>query len=371
MFDKIDKYILKEFCKMFFYIMLCTIVLVFFVNFLEFYGEIEKSKIRIFDAVKIVFLRTPPVIESALYFIVLLSNSFTLTKLSLTSELTAVLSNKKSLINILIVQSIFIFFFGLVYITCVNPYISTMLQISNNIEKKYTNKGKDSYMSKKNGIWFKQTNIKNDINVGDIIFRAKELYIETLEFKDVTVLFINNNGLFQKKIKADSMKYTENNFILENCQVTKRNVEYLNKITISTKLTEKFLRQYIQNQYKDIDTIPFNQLLKLINEFKKSGLDTTKFTVKLYVIFLIPFMYVIMIVLSYAFLSINARKQDYALNIFETIIGGFIVFMLQNILIKLGSSGIINEFASTIIPFILMLFTAIIIVVKKIKLCNF
>lgn len=370
-FGKIDKYILKEFCKMFCYIVLCTIILVFFVNFLEFYGEIEDLKINIFDAIKIVFLRTPPVIESALYFIILLSNSFTLTKLSLTSELTAVLANKKSLIDIIIVESIFIFIFGLIYVSFFNPYISKMLKISNLIEKKYTNKEKDNYMFTTNGIWFKQTNIENDVDVGEIIFKANELYLENLEFKDVTVNFSMNNGAFQKRIKASSMRYMKDKFVLENCQVIKKDVEYLDEITIPTKLTENFLRQYIQNQYKDIDMVPFNELIMLIIEFKKSGLDTTKFVVKLYTMLLMPFMYVVMIVLSYAFLSINARKQDYILNIFKTIVGGFIVFMLQNVLIKLGSSGLIDELASTVIPFTLMLFTTAIIVIKKIKLCNF
>lgn len=370
-FGKVDKYVLKEFCKMFIYIVLCTTILVFFVNFLEFYGEVEKLKIKIFDAIKIVLLRTPPVIESALYFIVLLSNSFTLTKLSLTSELTAILANKKSLVDIIIVQSVFIFIFGLVYVSLFNPYISKMLEISNNIEKKYTNKEKNNYMITKNGIWFKQPNMENDVEVGEIIFKANELYLENLEFKDTTVIFNLSNGAFQKKIKANSMKYMGDKFILENCQVIKKDVEYVDQIIIPTKLTENFLRQYIKNQYKDIDMMSFNELVKLIIEFKKSGLDTTKFVVKLYVMLLIPFMYVVMIILSYAFLSVNARRQDYILNIFKTIVGGFIVFTLQNVLTNLGSSGLIAEFASTVIPFVLMFFTAIIIVIKKIKLCNF
>ena len=370
-FDKIDKYIFKEFCKMFFYIILCTTILVFFVNFLEYYNDIEKLKIGMFDAIKIVLLRTPPVIESTLYFIILLSNSFALTKLSLTSELTAIVSNKKSLVDIMIVESLFVFIFGILYVSCINPYISKMIKISNSIEKKYTNKEKDNYMSTKSGIWFKQTNIENNVNVGEVIVKAEELYLETLEFKNVNVIFTTNNNQFQKKINANSMQYNKEYFTLKNCQIVKNNVEYVDEVKIPTKLTEKFLKQYMQNQYKDVDAIPFNELLKLITEFKKSDLNTTKFIVKLYTMLLIPFMYIVMIMLSYAFLSINSRKQDYILNIFKTIMSGFIIYMLQNILMKLGSSGIISEFTSTVVPFILMLFATTIIIIKKLKLCNF
>ncbi len=370
-FDKIDKYVFKEFCKMFFYMILCTAILVSFINFLEYYGDIEKLKIGIFDAIKIVLLRTPPVIESTLYFIILLSNSFALTKLSLTSELTAIVANKKSLIDTIVIESLFVFIFGIIHVLYINPYISKMLKISNDIEKKYTNKKKDDYMSTKSSIWFKQTNIENDVNIGEIIFKAEELYLETLEFKNVSLIFTTNNNLFQKRINADSMQYNKEYFTLKNCQTIKNDTKYVDEVKIPTKLTEKFLKQYVQNQYKDIDTIPFDELIKLIAEFKKSDLNTTKFIVKLYTMLLIPFMDVVMIILSYAFLSINSRKQDYILNIFKTIISGFTIYMLQNTLIKLGSSGIISEFTSTIIPFALMLFTTIIIVMKKLKLCNF
>ena len=78
-----------------------------------------------------------------------------------------------------------------------------------------------------------------------------------------------------------------------------------------------------------------------------------------------------MIMISYIFLNINSRRQDYILNIFKTILCGFIIFMIQNISTKLGTSNILNPFLSTFIPFIIMLLITIVLMIKKIKLCNF
>lgn len=372
MFNKINLYVIKEFCKMFIYITLSTILLVFFIDFLEFYSKIEKYNIKMFDAVKIVLCKTPEIIDSTLYFIILLSSSFVLTKLSLTSELVAINAHKKSLFSLINTKTFVVFIFGIIYIIYVNPLMMDLSKTSTKLEDFYTKKNRN-YLYKKNGIWFKQSYFENDISIGEIIYKANKFYSDKLEFEDVNILFISNNYKFQKKIISKSMIYDDEKFILKDNIVIKnwQNREYIKQIIIPTKLTKKFLRQYIQNHYEDIDTIPLKKLNKLINEFKTSNLDITRFVVKKYTMILVPFMYVVMVLIPYGFVNINSRKQDYILNIFKTILCGFLIFVIQNISIKLGSSGIVNVFYSTFIPFLIILSVTIIIVIKKIKLCNY
>ena len=126
MFNKINLYVIKEFCKMFIYITLSTILLVFFIDFLEFYSKVEKYNIKILDAIRIVLYKTPEIIDTALYFIILLSSSFTLTKFSLTSELVAVNAHKKSLFSLIKTKTFFIFIFGILYITFINPFMMNL-----------------------------------------------------------------------------------------------------------------------------------------------------------------------------------------------------------------------------------------------------
>ena len=372
MFNKINLYVIKEFCKMFIYITLSTILLVFFIDFLEFYSKVEKYNIKILDAIRIVLYKTPEIIDTALYFIILLSSSFTLTKFSLTSELVAVNAHKKSLFSLIKTKTFFIFIFGILYITFINPFMMNLSKKSIELENFYTKKDR-KYLSNKNGIWFKQNNIENNINIGEIIFKAEKFYDDKLEFENVDIIFTTDNHIFQKKIKSKSMIYDNDKFILNDNIVSKswQNMEMMDQIIIPTKLTKKFLKQYIQNRYEDIDSISLKELNKLIVEFEMSNLDTTRFLIKKYTMILVPFMYVIMAIIPYGFLNINARKQDYILNIFKIILCGFAIFVLQNILIKLGSGGVINIFYSTITPFLIILLLTIVIVIKKIKLCNY
>lgn len=372
-FDKLNVYVLKEFIKMFLCMIFGTMIFIFFIDFLEFYGKIEKYNINILDAIKIVFYRVPTIIETALYFIILLSSVFTLTKLSLTSELVAINTNKKSLLDLVIIKSIFIFTFGIIYVFYVNPLITNLSKKSIKLENIYTKKNDINFLSVKDGIWFKQNNTENDINIGEVIFKAEKFYPNEIKFENVSIMFLGNNNLFQKRINCEYMTYKENNFYLKNNQILKGkyNLEYKDEIILPTKLTEKFLKQHIQNHYEDTSTLSFFELYKLIKEFKVSNLDIDRFVIKQYTLILIPFMYVIMIMISYVFLNINSRKQDYILNIFKTILCGFVIFMVQNISNKLGTSNILNPFLSTFIPFVVMLLVTTTLMIKKIKLCNF
>ena len=98
------------------------------------------------------------------------------------------------------------------------------------------------------------------------------------------------------------MIYDNNKFILNDNIVSKswQNMEMMDQIIIPTKLTKKFLKQYIQNRYEDIDSISLKELNKLIVEFEMSNLDTTRFLIKKYTMILVPFMYVIMAIIPYA-----------------------------------------------------------------------
>jgi lipopolysaccharide export LptBFGC system permease protein LptF len=229
-------------------------------------------------------------------------------------------------------------------------------------------KEESEYITNRHGIWFNQSS-KNE----NTIIRSKRVYLDNLLFRDVVLITTVDNE-FNTHIVADSLRLSNNKFILKNAYITKKNenIQFLNTFEIDTKLTDKFLRQKIQNEYQNIDAIPFVELNEMIKNFKESGLDNKKFIIKKINYLLMPFIYVLMVMLSGVFAcSLNNRLGNTFAIIGITILSGLVIFIFQNILFELGNAGIINIFYSTFFPIIVLFLVILISMINKIELQNF
>ena len=153
---RINIYLLKEFIKIFLLMLFSIFLLVFIIDFLEFSQNIHKHSIPPIDAIKIVLYRVPSMIESFLQFIILLSIVFTITKISIKSELTILYTNGFSSWKILKLYSVFIFIFGLVVIFFLNFLFSNLLKQSSIIENSYTKKENRYFVESYNYIKYKR-----------------------------------------------------------------------------------------------------------------------------------------------------------------------------------------------------------------------
>lgn len=369
---KIDIYITKEFIKIFAYITLCISILVFLIDYMEFSSKIQKYNIPWFEALKIVLYKLPSLLESIFQFIILLASIFTLTKLSITSELVAINANKYSLWKILRGQIVFVLLFGIFSIAFLNPFFSKLDKISNLIKNKYTEKENNYYITSKKGIWLKQSYSESGIENGEVIIKAERVYLDSLLFKDVVLLFTDSNGFFFKRINAENMIFKDTDWIIYNAVILEKNKDLVifDNLNIESKLTRDFIKQKIKNEYESISSASFWNLGELIKNFEESGLDATKFIIKKHTLILTPFVYLIMVLIAGIFSISNSRKSAYALNIGKTIIIGFLIFTVQNILFELGSSGFLSINISTWFPFTFIFLLTVIFLMKKIELCN-
>ncbi|MDR1945341.1 MAG: LptF/LptG family permease, partial [Candidatus Peribacteria bacterium] len=260
----ITKYLIKEFLKIFFLIILSVFILIFIVDFLEFSSRIQKYSIPPKDSIKIILYRIPLMLETFLQFIVLLSINFTLTKISIKSELTILYASGYSAWKILRIYSAIALGIGLFTVLFLNFFFSNLYKQSKTIENIYTKNKDESFIGLDNGIWFKQIDEKNN----DIVIRASGVYLENLTFEDVVIIF-NKNGKFEKRYNVEKMILTDNFWILHNINIIRQNekIAFKKKDILSTQLSKKFVQQQIQNKYEDVNLIPFFSLNKLIKEF--------------------------------------------------------------------------------------------------------
>lgn len=367
---KIHFYTLKEFLKILLILIYGIFMLVFLIDLLEFSSKIQKYNLDLFTSIKIIFYRVPILLESVFQFIILISSILTLTKISSTSELTIIYSCKKSLWSVLKQQAVFVFIFGIINIFCLNPFFINMSKTSRLLEMKMIEKEDSEYLTSRSGIWFNQ--ISGD---EEIIFRASKAYVDSLLFKDVILTKIVDNK-FIARIDASSMYLNEKDkeFILKDTFITEKdkNIDFKEHYSINTRLTKELLVQRIQNEYQNIDAIPFLKLHNMIKNFKKSGLETKKFVLKEVNYLLSPFIFVLMVLISGIFASsLNNRSENKFLIILKTILSGLVIFITQNVLLELGNAGIISIAFSSIIPIIFLYLIVIILLINKIELQNY
>lgn len=364
---KITFYLIKEFIKIFLLIIFSISILIFIIDFMEFFPQIQKFSIQPLDAIKIIAFKIPGMIESFLQFVILLTVIFTMTKISSKSELTILYINNYSPWKILKIYSVFVFITGIIVILFLNFFFSNLTKQSKMIENKYSQQEDKYFIESNNGIWFKQidTNTK-----AEFIVKAERVYINELSFKNVIIVIYDKNGLYKKRYNVDNMVLIDNYFILNNVNIfTKNNkIEYKDRILLNTDISKNFMRRQIQNKYEDIDLIPFYSLHKLINEFEKLGFNTHKFIVKQHSFLLTPFLYILMVLVGILFSNNNQRSTNYFITIFKTICCGIIIFIIQNILFELGAVNKINFLLSTWGVLLILYMIIYSLLIKKIEL---
>ncbi len=367
--NKITKYFLIEFIKIFLLILFSISILVFIVDFLEFLPKIEKYSIPSFMAIKIILFRIPNMIEEFLEFIILLSIVFTMTKIASKNELTIIYASGYSNWKILRAYSIFIFLIGIFTICCLNAISINLKKQSIILENKYTKNEKKYFVESNSGLWLKKIDSNNKNN--EIIIRAKKVYLDDLIFKDCILEFLDN-GNFQKRYNTETIKITDDFWILENVYVFIENekIKFKPEIKIPVNISQNFIKQQIQNKYENLDLIPLFSLNKLIKEFKISGLDIRKFIVKKNILILTPFIYVLMVFFGVLFSNNYQRNTKNIVNIFKTIICGICIFVVQNTLFELALANKINVFFATWGFLVILFFIVYFFLIKKIELQN-
>ncbi|MDR1426115.1 MAG: LptF/LptG family permease [Rickettsiales bacterium] len=336
---KISLYIVGEFIKMFFLVFFVVFTIVFVINFLEFFPNIQNYSIPPLDALKIILLRIPTIVEPIIQFIVLLSVIFIMAKFLVSNELIIFYSNGISEWKILRLLSFTVFALGIFSLTIYNRNSVSMLQKSASMTKRYRGivETRD-FVEPKGGIWLKQsgegfTGEEHSYENYEVVVRAKNVFLENLTFNDVILLMGDENGNFLRRINAETMQAKDKSLIMEDVWIIeqKKDIAHRDRMILPVVLEENFLRKQIQNKYKDTKTIDFLSLGKLIGDFKTHGLNTRRFEIRRNNLALTPILYVLMVFMGILFSDNRPRERKYILRILQASAVGVCLFTLQNI----------------------------------------
>lgn len=342
----IERYIAKKF--IFYTLLLIGFLsfLIFVSEFMDIMGDILEDGLSPKIGIAIILLKIPYWFEATFPFIIFLATIFTYLKLSYTSELNVMRAGGYSFRQLVRPAAYGALLIGIIFATVINPLSSHGLAKSEQLENKYIRgETEKNLLIPKNGIWIKQ-NGYNQQN-GEEVIRSKKFEPGTSTFRDVIILFYDNNGVMYKKLEAGQAIFDKTKFWkIPKAKITERHKKAYESdeiILIPSNLSESFVKNLITQKFTDIEKISFWRLPFLIKNLKEANLNPIKFQLKFYSLMLMPILFLGMVFLGVTFGFVNKRTGKGLNSIIKGLGVGFVLFFCIHIVFELGSSNKINS----------------------------
>ena len=330
-------------------------ILVLFLNLLEISRILEKENTTLGFFLLLSLLKLPTIISEIIPFVVILSIAFLFKNLITNNELISIRNMGFSILDIFKPIAIAIFLFGLFILLFINPLAANFENNFNNLtSKKYPNMYSIKFINE--GMWIKnisEDNNKNYINISKI-------NLDNMNAEEIKILNINNK--FNKIIIAEKGEIIDKIFKLQNVSILNINNDKFEKVEFYN-LILNFDKSNIIDSILNFKFIPFYKYKKHVNNLKKFNLYSSEVSLYYLSEILKPIFLVIIGFTVMGFSGKFKRNENFFKVLFISILIGFLIFLLKEIVTvlttKMEISFIISYFIIFIFPLIIGLYQMI------------
>jgi len=330
-------------------------ILVLFLNLLEISRILEKGNTTLGFFLLLSLLKLPTIISEIIPFVVILSIAFLFKNLITNNELISIRNMGFSILDIFKPIAIAIFLFGLFILLFINPLAANFENNFNNLtSKKYPNMYSIKFINE--GMWVKnisEDNNKNYINISKI-------NLDNMNAEEIKILNINNK--FNKIIIAEKGEIIDKIFKLQNVSILNINNDKFEKVEFYN-LILNFDKSNIIDSILNFKFIPFYKYKKHVNNLKKFNLHSSEVSLYYLSEILKPIFLVIIGFTVMGFSGKFKRNENFFKVLFISILIGFLIFLLKEIVTALTTtmeiSFIISYFIIFMFPLIIGLYQMI------------
>ena len=330
-------------------------ILVLFLNLLEISRILEKENTTLGFFLLLSLLKLPTIISEIIPFVVILSIAFLFKNLITNNELISIRNMGFSILDIFKPIAIAIFLFGLFILLFINPLAANFENNFNNLtSKKYPNMYSIKFINE--GMWIKnisEDNNKNYINISKI-------NLDNMNAEEIKILNINNK--FNKIIIAEKGEIIDKIFKLQNVSILNINNDKFEKVEFYN-LILNFDKSNIIDSILNFKFIPFYKYKKHVNNLKKFNLHSSE--VSLYYLSEI-FKPIFLVIIGFTVMGFSGkfkRNENFFKVLFISILIGFLIFLLKEIVTALTTtmeiSFIFSYFIIFMFPLIIGLYQMI------------
>ena len=318
-------------------------ILVLFLNLLEISRILEKDNTTLGFFLQLSLLKLPTIISEIIPFVVILSIAFLFKNLITNNELISIRNMGFSILDIFKPIAIAIFLFGLFILLFINPLAAKFENNFNNLtSKKYPNMYSIKFINE--GMWIKnisEDNNKNYINISKI-------NLDNMNAEEIKILNINNK--FNKIIIAEKGEIIDKTFKLQNVSILNINNDKFEKVEFYN-LILNFDKSNIIDSILNFKFIPFYKYKKHVNNLKKFNLHSSEVSLYYLSEILKPIFLVIIGFTVMGFSGKFKRNENFFKVLFISILIGFLIFLLKEIVTTLTTTMEISFIFSYFIIF--------------------
>ena len=331
-------------------------ILVLFINLLEISRLVESENYNLTTFLLLSVLKIPSIISETIPFVIVIGISFLFRNLISNNELISIRNIGYSILDVYKPIAASIFIFGLFVLLIMNPISAKFEKTFDSLTSKDFS---DMYSIKfiNNGMWIKNISNNNEKNFINI----NKINLDNMSVKDIKILNISPNK--SKIILAKEGFIKDKIFTLNDVSLFNLETDNLTNL-LNYKLTLNFDKVNIIDSISNYKFIPFYKYKKYIYNLKKFNLHSSE--VSLYYIseLLKPFFLVIIGFVVMGFSGKYKRNENFFKILFISILIGFLIFLLKEIVITLTTSIDISYILSYAIIFFLPLIIGLYQIIK-------
>jgi lipopolysaccharide export system permease protein len=350
---RIGRYVAKRFAIGVAVVVLSVITLVFVIECIENLRRASNHDRGLDVVLMLSALRLPWLIEQVLPFAVLIGGIVTFLSLSRSHELTVARSAGMSVWQFVGMVSFMAAVLGLFASTAFNPMAASLLQIhSERFEEAFgSNSGR---LSNK---WLRQNAVD-----GASVMRAGSVFESGRDLRTVTVFLFDAENRFVERLDAEQALYEDSGWTLQSVWrvVPGQNPEFEAERRLQTDLTI----EQVTESFIDQDFVSFWDLPQRIEIAQKTKLNASRYQLQFQSLLARPVFFVAMVMIA-AVVSLRVfRFGNISWMILSGIAGGFLLYVVKQIVGDLGASGFVHPVAAAWVPPLVTLALAMALILR-------
>jgi lipopolysaccharide export system permease protein len=330
-------YFARHFAKMVGAIFALAFILTAAVTYFEFFNRALKGEASAGIALALMALfKVPRLTEDSLPFAVLYGSIAAFIVANRRLEVVVARAAGVSAWQFLLPACAVGMLFGLVATTVYNPLATYLLGASNRMAAEVmTHRSRPVENTDNKGpVWLRQAAKGRDSIIGSI-----QSFDDGLGLLGVTAYVFDSKGHFLERVDAASAHYYPGEWRIEKATVTaiNANPKVVDEYVLSTNLTPNEVKQ----TFLQLDSVSFWSLPALSAAARRAGLSSARYDLQYNVLLSRPILLLAMVLIA-ANVSLRfSRSRDLGRVIITGVAVGFMLYVVTNISLDLGSGGIV------------------------------
>ncbi len=336
-----EKYILKKFFKIFLNISLIFLSLAIILNIFEEISFFKNIDVNPMLPYFLTFLNAPITLFEIFPFIFLITSQFFFFDIIKNEEL--ILLKNSGLSNLKIIKILFLstIVMGLLIIIVYYNLSSKLKFLYTDIKNNYTNDNKYLAVVNDTGLW-----LKDETDNSILIIKSENISNNFLS--EVLINEFDFDFKLKKTIQAKKVDINNTLWILFNPIITENNNSSFKNGEI--KFQTNFDNEKIRNLFSNFLTLDLLQLFDLKKDYEKLGYSSDEIEIHIFKLFLSPYFFALMTVLSSIIMINIKRSNSVFVNIILGIFTSVIIYYFNFIFVSLGNTGKIPPNISVFLP---------------------